>query len=254
MPINLYCTLAEVRAEGVDATAFPDVKVNEKIRLASTHIENVTGHWFGAKDRTLRIDGIGGTALPVHIPIVKVDTVTLLFDVQGITDTLELDPESLQVYNRHLTMGLTNPDDRDAPRIELRAFSGSGLFITKWPKGEQNIQLAGTFGYTELDSTDTVGETVAGNQIPVAQGVVPADILDVCLRLVVRNLPDIGDTDATEDEARRGDTKRVKTRDQEIEYFGRQTTEGFAGLGLTGDATIDGVLSRYMRSLHMAFV
>lgn len=254
MPVNLYCTLQEVRDEGVDATAFPDAKVNKKIRLASTHIENVTGHWFGAKDRTLRINGIGGPELPVHIPIIKIDTATLLFDVQGLTTSQELDIESLQVYNRHLTMGLINPDDRDAPRVVLRAFSGGGFFLTKWPMGDQNIELVGTFGYTELDSTDTVGETVAGNQIPVAQGVVPADITDVCLRLVVRNLPDIGDTDATDDEARRGDTKRVKTRDQEVEYFGRQTSEGFAGWGLTGDAIIDSTLSRYMRAPHMAFV
>lgn len=254
MPINLYCTLQEVRDEGVTDPPWTDAKVNEKIRLASTHIENVTGHWFGAKDRTLRINGIGGSELPVHIPIIKIDTVTLLFDVQGITTSQELDIESLQVYNRHLTMGLTNPDDRDAPRVVLRTFTGGGFFLTKWPVGDQNIELEGTFGYTELDSTDPVGETVDGNQIPQAQGVVPADIKDVCLRLVVRNLPDIGDTDATEDEARRGDTKRVKTRDQEIEYFGRQTTEGFAGLGMTGDGAIDMVLSRYMRSPHMAFV
>ena len=257
MPINNYCTLEEVREEGFGLTPpFTDPRVNRAIRIASTLIESATGRWFGSKSRSIQFDGTGGTILPVYVPIIRIDTIEIVFDISGVTDSQVVDLASAQVYNRHLTMGLTAPDDRDAPRLELRAVLGGDFFITRWPRGEQNIRLTGKFGFTELDPDDAVGETVAGSQIPLSEGEVPADIQDVCIRLVKRHLPLLANDSDMEDVERGFDITEVETRDQKIKWGGKSSSSGLLGgsMGLTGDRWIDSVLQRYMRPPTMVMV
>lgn len=256
MPINTYCTVQELRDEGFRDPPFKDSVLTEKILIASTLIEDITGIWFGAKSRTIRIDGIGGTDLPVHVPIVQIDNVTILHDVSGVTSAQTLDLDTIRIYNRHLTMGLTTPDDRNAPRIELSIFFGGNLFITRWPVGQQNIELQGVFGWTELEPTDTVGETAASSQIPLAQGVIPHDVKDVCKRLVKRYLPFLSNDADVADATKHMFATAVETRDQKVQFGGGSAGSG-GGLtsgGLTRDPMIDDVLAKYMRPPMMVMV
>ncbi len=257
MAINEYCTLAEVRAEGYGDPPFSDARIARAIKLASGTIEDITGLWFGSKDRTLLVDAIGGTILPVNVPIIRIDEIDLIFSVSGVTQDQAIDLNSIQIYNRHLTMGLTAPDDREAPRIELRTMAGGDFFfLQRWPTGPQQVKLVGKFGYTELDSADPVGETEAGSQIPLSFGSIPVVIQDACLRLIRLHLPLQSNSDAVEDELRRWDVKQIETRDQKISYGAATGAAGGSPLGSmsTGDIYVDRVLSRYSRPLAMVMV
>lgn len=255
MPVNTYCTVADLNDEGFIDPPYTDDHLNRKIRLASTIIENITGMWFGPKSRTIILDGLGGSVLPVFIPIVQVDDIKLLFEASGSTTFQEIDMSTVRVYNRHLTMGMTTPDDRDTPKLELELFTGAGLFLTTWPKGSQNIQITGVFGYTELGPDDPVGETAERSQIPLSQGEIPEDIRDVCIRLVARNLPALSDDEAIEDATRAHQLTAVETRDQKIQWGGGgRSSSSASSSGSTGDPVIDNILSRYMRSPIMRMV
>ena len=190
MPYARYITIAEVRAEGKpfsDSTAYPDPWVQGKIDLASEQIENFTGNWFIAIKRTgvsaIKIDGNGANFLPFPFPIVYIDTITLIYAARyGADPTYAVEPEEVIVYNRHLTQGLVSPDDRKNPGMSIEAFLAYPKEdLNVWPRGDQNVQIEGKFGWTALASTDTVGETVAGSQKPQSEGTTPLMIKRACM-------------------------------------------------------------------------
>lgn len=134
-----YVTVEEVREEGLtDTVKYPDALVNRRISFNSRMIDQYTGRWFDARKMILDLDGIGAWELQLDFPIVSVDKVTLLDREFPPTEVFTFDLEDLVVYNRHMTQGLTAPDDREDPRL------GNIYF----PKGRLNIRVEGTFGYT----------------------------------------------------------------------------------------------------------
>jgi hypothetical protein len=250
-----YVTVAEMRDEGVTTTQADNNRVRKIIKLAESFIEKTTGRWFYPKNLELKFDGKYSDYLEVGPPIIAITDIKMLYEpvVGGYTyETLDVD--SVRVYNRHLTQGLVDPDDRDAPKLVVEDYDWQT--VARWWKGHQNVVLTGTYGYTVLGD-ETAGETSEGSQVPLYFGHTPQEIRDVAQQLVVRYLPQRGDLDAVDDSTRRSDVTKIKTRDQEINYTaGGQASGGshiLAG-SFTGDPKIDSILALYKRPAHIVAV
>ncbi|GAB1376887.1 hypothetical protein MASR1M48_17390 [Lactococcus petauri] len=142
-----YITVKELRDEGLtDTTKYPDAFLNSRIAYNTKLIENYTGRWFEARDMILDIDGHGAYNLQLEFPIVNIKKVTLLDREFPVTQVFTFELDDITIYNRHITMRMMEPDDREDPRIANVYF----------PKGRQNIRIDGTFGYTEYDGSTPV--------------------------------------------------------------------------------------------------
>jgi hypothetical protein len=205
-----YCTLAEVRAEGYGAGAYPDARVQDAIDQATIAIDRVCGQRFDAHYGRLALD-IDPAAAVLWLR----EPCCALWRA-WYADT-EIAPADLTVYNRHLTQGLNTPDDRRNPRIERAG---------AWAAGRQVLCLEGVFGFTDLDGTP--GTTLAGGQIPLTYGSTPADIRRACLLLVAARLPALaaGALPA----ALQSRVTAMTTRDQSITFAASAAAGGSTGV------------------------
>lgn len=236
-PTNGYATVADVRAEGVPSSgvgAVSDARIITAIEIASRLIDRYTGRWFNPRPMTFHLDGTGRRGMLLGPPIVSVSEVTIL----GVDDstTLPLEADDYRVYNRHLSEGLLDPDDRENPRIELVSVDEryeedglieSSLEIYRWPKGTQNIRVSGLFGYTEPDGSPT--------------GRTPLLITRACVLLALKQLPTATDPDAA-DAANAWRLTELRTRDQTIKWANPSDLQAPGTGAFTGDPAIDGIL------------
>lgn len=246
---NGYCTVKSLRDEGVPVS-FTDSYLMAKIARWSRWIDKITGRFFEARELTISLDGSGGRAQLLEIPIISVTEVVMDSSPFSPSD-LPIDADLFRVYNRHLTQGLTNPDDRDNPKIEffhtsddiLASHASYSFTRLIWPRGQHNITLTGIFGYTDPDGSPTGGT--------------PYDICELCKLLVLRDIhPKYSSADKSADAMSSGRIKRMKTRDQEIEYHNSMSLgagNAFAG-AFTGDPAIDSLIAMYMRPPHLGAV
>ncbi len=233
--VPFYGSLSDAREQGVAACDASDAKVMAALRRASRFIEAVTGRWFEPRYTEVFHDGRGSSALLLMAPVIALDTLRVTTRPIRPAD-LALDPDYIRVYNRHLS-GLTSPDDRNNPRIELysgeddwvgvRPFSFSRLVF---PRAQQNVHVASVSGYTDPDGTP-FGRT-------------PEDIDFAALLIMLRNLPTLMSAERT-DAINRGRVKSEGTRDQNYTLM----TPAELGLAsnVTGDPEIDQILARFMR-------
>lgn len=230
--LGRYATIQDVRDEGVTDPPYDDTRISNAIALASQQIEMFTGRWFEPRAMTFTVDGSGKRSIHLDIPIVEVTEVKV--------DDVAIAPEDLIVYNRHLAEGLLRPDDRDNPRIELlEPLDNLYLFalgIKVWPPGQRNVEITGTFGYTDPDGT--------------ASGKTPDLIRRACVLLVLRLLPQRGAPTPTVPSSSAWRVSELRTRDQTIKFAAPSAaTLGRAGVGIyTGDPEIDQILLRYRRA------
>lgn len=232
-----YTFLKDIREEGVTARLASDDKVNRLIALAQEYIDEFTGRWFEPRTRTFKLDGRGHAALFLHHPIISITSVTIEL-TPGTVNPLDVSLTDLSIYNRHVREGLTDPDDRDNPKIEffrsnediIRAAPGSTFL--QFPIGRQNVTVEGVFGYTNYSATDP-------------QGVTPPMISEVAKRMVIRLLP----LKVRQSLQGSGAIWKMVTRDQRVE-FGEPTRLAIQG-AFTGDPEIDQVLARYRRPPHI---
>lgn len=226
-----YCFVSELRDEGLPASV-TDVQAQAMAVRASKYVEWFTGRKFYPQYRSTDFDGKGSRGLVLDEPIVAVESVTVSFD-SVLTDQEDLvDSTGYKVYNRHLTQHLTQPDDRDAPKIEFvhgddawgRNFAQMSIFADRviWPTGVQNITIMGMFGYTDPDGS-YVGKT-------------PDMIRECAKMLVFQKLPRMVSGTAVA-----GPIIRERTRDQEVQFSSLRVT------GLTGDRNIDVLLAGFRR-------
>ncbi|MEE8150636.1 MAG: hypothetical protein V3T43_02830 [Nitrosomonadaceae bacterium] len=139
-----YITVQDVRDEGLtNVEKYSDEHINNRIQYNTKLIERYTGRFFEARKLILDFDGPGAFDLQIDVPIVNVDEVTLLDREFPVTRIFTFDLDDLVIFNRHITMGLQEPDDRENPKI------GNVWF----PRGRQNVRVEGTFGYTEQDGS-----------------------------------------------------------------------------------------------------
>jgi hypothetical protein len=145
-----YIDVDDLRREGV-ANRYSDELLESRIEIASILIDEYTGRFFEPRSMVVQLNGYDSHIQPVGDPIITIDQVQIItgHPSQPIYITNFADDE-LVVYNRHLRMGLLNPDDRENPRIEIeqvRSLHYSTLY--KFPYGSQNVILTGIFGYTD---------------------------------------------------------------------------------------------------------
>lgn len=234
-----YCTLAEVRDEGVTALDATDAQVLRAIVWADRYIEKYTRRWFG----------------PRFVPVLRkggrTDEEVVFFDVPIIAlltctvDGTQLANGDLEVYNRHLTTG--QADDRNASRLEISDDATWGWFS----QGRQNVEIAGIFGYTELPAGALPGETAAGSQVPLDYGEVPPLINWAARALTISRCFPMYSA-AAGGAAAAAKVKRMKTRDQEIEYTAPSGAAQFGSFASYGE--IHEVLAGYRRGLALGAV
>ncbi len=236
----IYALVSDLRREGLPAST-SDARALRALHVASRYVERFTARRFVAEAKTLRLDGFGGNhAILLGQPIVSLSRVAI-DNVSHDPNQQEIDRSMLRVYHRHLSELLTEPDDREDPRIELQ-FDADGLRPhvpldalrgLRWPIGRQDLIVAGAFGYTEPNGS------------PMGQ--VPELIRHATILFALREtaqLADRGGRAAT----RAVSLKREKTRDQEVEY-----AIGGGGVGspligaFTGDPEIDSILAFFRR-------
>jgi hypothetical protein len=255
---GMYCTVQDLRDEGITVSMLSDARALAKIVEQSRYLDKVCRQWFEPRTRTFRVNGRGARVLRLGVPIIRLDSAAYVsgagtdFDD---SDTIEVD--DLRVFNRHLTQGLEEPDDRDTPRVEFPlgsqylgtdgvAYLGSNA---AFGLSTQGVQLTGIFGYTELDPDDSVGETSEGSQVPLAYGRTPPLIKRACLLLVLRDMPRLIDLDEREDYAGRWMLTGERTADQS---YTRAAPASVGQVGFwTGDPRIDELISVYVSAAGM---
>ena len=121
-----YCTVPDLRAEGLDEEKYSDEALTKLIKLSCEYIDRITGQFFEVRDMTVRLDGRGGKNLVLPYPLIDAECVEISHEII----------EDYVIYNR--------PEDRVYPKI----FRNAG-----WPKGILNIEIKGTWGYVENDGS-----------------------------------------------------------------------------------------------------
>lgn len=204
-----YATIQDLRDEGVTSEQASDARIRLALGTATATVERLTRQWFEPRPMTLVLDGTGRNALELRVPVAAVAEVRI--------DGVAVPAGDLVIYARHLD-GMLSPDDRRAPSVGLRG--------GRFPRGQQNVEVDGVFGFTEaLGSGFDVGAT-------------PWLIRHVTKLLAMRELEQLTSPDRAA--ARNG--HRVieeQTRDQRYVLAPMQ---GSTFMGATGDPEIDGIL------------
>lgn len=244
---GLYASIQDLRDQDITTTMVDDGRALALLTQASAFIDKVTGRWFEPRNRTFRLQSEGHQLVFLDAPIIQVTSVASVFGAGSNLDRESISVDDVLVYNRHLTQGMTSPDDRDNPHIEMVAgalleYPGKDAYFLG---GSQIIEVSGVFGYTELGPGDPVGETSDGSQIPQSYGQTPELIQQVCLLLVARNLGKLGDPATRREWKDSGRLIEEKTADQmyKLEGLGPLKQMGF----ITGDPEIDSILNLYRR-------
>lgn len=241
-PQALYSLVTDARAFlgcGNDVT---DVALKRLIMKASAMVERVTGRYFEPRYTTQRLGGNSARKLQLGSPIVTISSVGIDTEPTQSGD-LVVELDLLRIYNRHLSQGMIDPDDRDSPMLEFVhsddlygirfvPFRGISLRSLAWPIGVQNVHARGFYGYTDPDGSPW-GET-------------PELIQHVTRLICAREIHKVG-TDRREDAQWRWRVTNEKTRDTSIEMVDpRKWGEWF------GDPEIDSLLASFVRPPRMA--
>jgi hypothetical protein len=234
-----YALVSDLRAEGVTEADATDVRLARLLRLASQYVDRMTGRFFEPRALTLAVDGSGGRAQLLGHPIICVREVKLIVALAAELGELPVTPSSFRVYNRHLIQGLTDPDDRENPRLEFfhesdllgvqaTPAASLGLGSLVWTRGAQNVVIDGLFGYTDPDGS-AIGRT-------------PELIRHVTKLLALREIPTLTDAARREDRQKRWRLVSERTRDQGYNLEPLRAQGVF-----TGDPEIDAILVAYQR-------
>lgn len=222
------------------------------IRRATATIEKFTGRTFGARYKVLDMDGGGGPLIQTEEVIVGLTDVSFTFTTFTPAD-LPIEEGDLRVYNRHIRQNLTEPDDRNDPRVEfLRTpvyrFPRSQLLgevdmlssFVGFTDSQQNVKMKGMWGYTEYDGT--------------AFGKIPDLIKEAAMRLAARYIEplwkQLGGAGKADGVA--GPIVMEKTLDQQVK-FADVASSGVSGVGgaytgaFTGDPEVDQILACFMK-------
>jgi hypothetical protein len=243
----MYCNVACLRDEGYDATEYPDARVEQAIRLSTRYIDRMTGRWFTPRlfsdPNFFKVDGDGSPVLKLEIPIISVNSIFI--EEQGwlvAGEGTEVPLEEVRIYNRHLS-GNTIPDDRENPKIAFigserrRGYRPARAFLRSpgyFPKGEQNVWIAGQFGYTDFDGS--------------ASGKTPDLIRQVCCELAAREVEQL----ATCQKMSARNKHRVVQ--QKFSKASTKLQDDFLRGRFTGNPAIDNILMSFRRTMRVSRV
>jgi len=253
---GLYCTIQSIRDEGVPVSKITDDDLIDKISLASRVIEKITRQFFDPRTLSINLDGDGTSILRLNHPIIKITSMGIIIKRSPYTETT-IPISELVIRNRHLVSGILSPDDRDTPAIEYQSdidelhllsaatwanLSGDAYMF---PVGRQNIRVDGVFGWTEIGTNDTVGETEQGSQIPVSFGTTPLEIQKLCKLLVMNEIEPMWSGLAARNSRQninRIKSEKTKTQSYTLDSLASSGTQG----AWTGNPEIDSILARYI--------
>lgn len=200
-----YCEVPDIRAEGITPDDIDATQLTKLISLACDYIDRVTGQWFEPREKVIKFDGRGGQYLVLPVFLIRAEYIRI--DNVPVNDYV--------LYNR-----ISPEDDRRYPRVYREL---------KWPKGIQNIQIKGKWGYVEED------------------GSTPQLIKRAAMKLALYQFPMLGNSEAVSEKTMSGKLKLERTDGHEYELF-EDSSSSSSGLSLTtGDDEIDGILKYYMR-------
>lgn len=164
-----YAEIDDIRCEGFPEKRFPDARVAAKLAVAEEMIEKWTGRFFEPRDLTIRETWSGRELLILWMPIIRIDEIRFIN-----TDNTLQEPMSAteyQVFNRHMSEGLLDKDDRESAKISF-LFARSGTIVPHHvipsphlahtiDRRTLNMRITGKFGYTDPDFT--AGRTIASD-------------------------------------------------------------------------------------------
>lgn len=202
----MYASAQDLRDEGVTLTEASDARLIALIAEATDTIDRLTGWFFEPRARTLRVDGRGRKS--ITLPWVPLMIDRLLVDDEHV------DAQDVRWWGAPVEPGFTEP------RVELRA----GVFT----RGDGNVAMHGTWGYTEPDGS-RFGRT-------------PLAIRRACMLLAMRALPKLSDHDLVSDARSAWRIIEQRTRDQAFSL-----SKPVQRADVTGDPEVEMILSRYSR-------
>ena len=190
-----YCTIEDLREEGFNEENYNDDELTTLINLSCNFIERVTGQFFEPREITLKLDGRGGRVLP--LPFILIESSNIIADNEEITDYI-------------------NYQDFKYPKL---------VRLKKWPQGFQNIEISGTFGYSET----------------------PEDIKRAAMKIAMYHFPALNDSEAQEEKNLRGLLVSENTDGHSYSLSGSAVADLYKN-SITGDTEIDDTLRRYTRT------
>lgn len=160
-------TIADIRKEGYKDCDFDDQRIQEAIDDVEAQILQFTKYFFEPTNKTFRETWRGSRDVLLRMPIISIDELRFV----NSDDTLQapLEATDFVVFNRHMTQGLTDPDDRQSPKFGLLFVRPPTVFPRITPsrvaeiidKRQLNLQITGRFGYTVVDPS--VERSIASN-------------------------------------------------------------------------------------------
>lgn len=151
---GLYCTLQDIRDEGVTVTELDDDRALILLWGWQLWFEDKTGLVFKPTSAELELDGDGSRMLLLPMPIIECDELYVNDDF-----TTPVSADRYVVYNKRGPI----QDDRRNPHIMLKRTTGSGSIFTtsgsagRFAIGDRNQKVVGTFGYVEDDGSVPYG-------------------------------------------------------------------------------------------------
>ena len=202
----MYCTPDDIRRECTERQLvnIDDDRLTELCRTASKYVDIMTGQWFEPRLHTVKLDGNGGVTLPLPFFLIRADSV--------YCDGIEL--SSYTLYNR-----MYPDDDRNYPRIKRKG---------PWRRGNLNVEVTGLWGYVDEDGSGGY--------------MTPALIKKAVIRLVIMNLPLLGDVSAQEDKNTRNMIVS-ETTDGHSYTLDRSIGQLAQQRRVTGDPEIDQIIN-----------
>jgi len=240
----IYALPSEVRDEGLPSSgigAVTDARLLLASIKAAQFIERITRRFFEPRFLSIAVDGKNSGAIMIGpgTPIIGIDVIRYA-TTHLLLSSLAADSNSYRVYSRHLSQGLLSPDDRDNPRLELYGLKDYltiySLADLRFPRGQQNVEVSGVFGYTEADGSP--------------MGCTPVLLREAAMRLTLRNTGKLTDSDAETDRRFAARITSERTRDQAITYSAGMPpgslSAGAAAGAFSGDPLIDSLLGGFL--------
>jgi len=149
LPSPTYCSVADVRAEGITAAQAIDAEIQSQLELWQAFLERACRQWFESRALVLDIDGTDSDTLHFGVPIISISDLKINRSQTSLVTSL------FEVYAAR-----DYPDDRRNPRIKLRGpFEDRDIFLApinhgeklKFRKGRRNQHIEGNFGFVEED-------------------------------------------------------------------------------------------------------
>ncbi len=215
-----YCSVADLRDKGITPEMATDEDLRKSIQIATQIIDSFCNRNFWRREEKYFLDGDGTSVLFLEDrPVIKISRLKI--------DGRELAPSEYKLYGEPGYIKL----------IGLNPIAGKnikGLF----PRGEQNIEVYGQFGFTTI----------------------PSEVRQSCILLSTDTLremkSEIDLTKSTSSSTRNAiGLKRAKIEDISVEFeYPYSSTHGKEGRITTGNSDVDYMLLKFKKDMEATVV